>query len=60
MLVFPEVNGLDLTVGDLKFSVNRLNAAPTFVQFVLKDLSNVRLFYTLEKSSIARLSEYVA
>lgn len=60
LLVFPEVNGLDLTVGDLKFSVNRLNATPTFVQFVLKDLSSVRLFYTLEKSSIARLSEYVA
>lgn len=60
LLVFPEVYGLTFTVGDLQFSVNRLNAEPTFLEFVLDDLSKVRMFYTLDSSSIRRLSEYVA
>jgi len=58
LLVFPVARGLTITVGELQFSVNRMNTAPTFIEFVEPDLSKVNMFYTLDKSSIRRLSEF--
>ncbi len=60
MLVFPVVAAGDETnvsVGELRFSVNNLYASPHFLQFLLPDLTKVRLFYADDPEVIRAHSE---
>ena len=58
-LVFPQMLGRNLYVGDFTFSVNNITVAPTFVQFDKRDLTYVNVFYFADSSRVKELSEYI-